>query len=193
MGAEAEKAKESKNKKEIVDFAKKAYPYVYAYLQIFNSCCRVKEEMGIHKFIKDENSRSRFDKFLRGGGDIEKIRTNKVEEEYLSGADLELFKEAEADAHKEVHEETKAEIVGRRKKEFEAFIKEGGEKLKKVEDKIALLQKFGDQSPEWRTEIVEKINQMEERWASYGNEPAEQDAAELLEYYGSVENIGEAE
>ena len=193
LETEAKKAEQSKDEKEIVDFAKKAYPYVYAYLQIFNSCCRPKEEIGIHKFIKDESSRSRFDKFLKDGGDIEKIRSDKVKEEYLSAADLELFKKAEADVHKEVHKETKAEIIGKRKAEFEQYIIEGREKFDKVESKIAVLKKLANESPDWRGEILEKIDRLKERWASYSNEPTELDVTELIEYYGSVANIGESE
>lgn len=49
----------------MIEFAKMAYPQIYAYMKIFNTCCRIKEEIGIHKFIKDENIRARFDKFLR--------------------------------------------------------------------------------------------------------------------------------
>ena len=62
-----------------------------------------------------------------------------------------------------------------------------------MEEKIAILRRLGDRSPEWRTEIIGKISELEERWASYNNEPTEQDVAELLEYYDSVANLGEEE
>ncbi|MFA5133524.1 MAG: hypothetical protein WC459_01845 [Patescibacteria group bacterium] len=170
----------------IVLFSKTAYPSIYAYQKIFNTCCRVKEEIGIHKFIKDENCRLRFDKFLREGGDIEKIRTGKIDDEYLSAGDMAAFKEAEAEVHKIVHKETREEIGGSRKDEFENFKKEGEERLRKIEEKIGLLRKMADEFPEWRTEILDKINELEERWVDPGSEPQEIDLTELLEYYGSV-------
>jgi len=178
---------EEKNK--IVGFVKMAYPYIYAYGKIFNTCCRAKEEIGIHKFIKDEAVRERFDKFVREGGDIEKIRQGKIDEEYLSAGDMAVFKESEAEVHKTVHKETREEIVGSRKVEFENFKKEGEERLRKIEEKIGLLKKMASESPEWGSEILDKVSELEERWASLGNEPQEIDVAELLEYYGSV--IGE--
>jgi len=193
LGTEREAIKNSQDKEQIINFAKKAYPYVHGYLRIFNSCCRLKEEMGIHKFIKDEGIRARFDKFVHEGGDIEKIRQGKVEEDYLSVDDLAALKEAEREVHEDVHKETKAEIRGKRKAEFESYVKDGAEKLNKVEEKIAILRRLGDRSPEWRTEIIGKISELEERWASYNNEPTEQDVAELLEYYDSVANLGEEE
>ena len=41
-------------KKQVIAFTKRVYPYNYAYLNVFNECCRVKEEVGIHNFLKDE-------------------------------------------------------------------------------------------------------------------------------------------
>lgn len=173
---------------EMVNFAKTAYAPVYAYMKIFDSCCRVKEEMGIHKFIKDEGARARFDKFLREGGDIEKIRAGKVEEDYLSPGDMAVFREAEAEVHKQVHRETREHIAGARKAEFDGCKKEGEEKMRATEEKIGLLRKMADESPEWREEILDKVGELEERWANPGNEPQTIDAEELLEYYGSIIN-----
>lgn len=177
------------DEKKIIEFAKAAYPRIYAYMKIFDGCCRVKEEIGIHKFIKDENICSRFDKFLREGGDIEKIRQGKVDEEYLSSADLEVFREAEREMHKVVAEETRTEIKGAKKAEFDNYIKEGEEKLQKVEEKMAVLRHMAAESPEWGNEILDKISELEERWINFGNEPQVIDVDELLEYYSSVINV----
>jgi len=173
----------------MIDFAKKAYPRIYAYMRIFNTCCRVKEEIGIHKFIKDENIRARFDKFLHEGGDIEKIRQNKVEEEYLSADDMAAFKDAEREVHKEVHKETREEIHKSRKAEFEEFVKEGEVKVRRIDEKIRLLRELAAKLPDWQGEISAKTNEMEERWVNFGNEPQEQDLIELLEYYNSVGEV----
>lgn len=178
-----------KDRAEMLGFAKMAYPQIYAYMKIFNGCCRKKEELGIHNDIKDEGVRARFDKFVRGGGDIEKLKQGKVEEEFLSREDLELFKKAESEMHKEVAKETREEIKGSKKAEFLEFVKEGEEKLRKVEEKIKLLREMAAKSPEFGNEILEKVDELEERWANSGNEPQEQDVVELLEYYNSVMEV----
>lgn len=189
-----EEKKEAANIKDgaaMVDFAKKAHPQIFAYMKIFNTCCRVKEEIGIHKFIADEHIRARFDKFLREGGDIEKIRRGKVDEEYLTEGDLTAFREAEAEVHREVHKETREEIHKSRKTEFEEFMREGEKEVRGVEEKIVVLREMAGKSADFGGEILEKIGELEERWANFGNEPQEQDLAELLEYYNSVIGIEE--
>lgn len=177
------------DKNQIIVLCKKAYPQIFAYLKIFNSCCRKKEELGIHKSIKDESVRARFDKFIGDGGDIEKLKQGKVDEEYLSGEDLEIFKKAERKMHEEVAEETRAEISGSRKAEFDDYAKTGEEAVKKIDKKIAALRRLAQDSPEWSAEIFGKIAELEDRWANFGNEPQETDVNELLDYFGSVVNI----
>ncbi len=176
----------------MIEFAKMAYPQIYAYRKIFNTCCRIKEEIDIHKFIKDEGVRARFDKFLREGGDIEKIRQNKVHEDFLSVSDMAALKEAEREVHKDVHKETREEIYKSRKTEFEEFVKEGEARVRRTDAQIVLLRELSAKLPDWQKEILEKIGEMEVRWINPGNEPAEQDLAELLEYYNSVGEVGEA-
>lgn len=183
---EKKEAAEIQDRAEMINFAKKAYPQIYAYMKIFNSCCRRKEELGIHNLIKDDGLRARFDKFLREGGDIEKLKQGKVEEEFLSPDDLELFKKAEGKMHKDVAKETLEEIKDSRKAEFDEFAKEGEEKLRKTEEKVGFLREMAAKSPNFGNEILEKIDELEERWANLGNEPQEQDVVELLEYYNSV-------
>ncbi len=173
----------------MIEFAKMAYPQIYAYMKIFNTCCRIKEEIGIHKFIKDEGVRARFDKFLHEGGDIEKIRQNKVEEEYLSASDMAAFKEAEREVHAQVHVETREEINKSRKAEFDEFVKEGEARVRLVQEKIGLLRQLSSKLPDWQAEILSKADEMDERWANFGNEPTEADLAELLEYYNSVAEV----
>ncbi len=173
----------------MIEFAKMAYPQIYAYMKIFNTCCRIKEEIGIHKFIKDTDVRARFDKFLHEGGDIEKIRQNKVLEEYLSASDMALFKEAEHEVHRIVHQETWEEIHKSRKMEFDEFVKEGEEKVRRIDAQIGSLRELSAKLPNWQVEIMGKVDEMEERWVNFGNEPAEQDLAELLEYYNSVAEV----
>lgn len=189
LEAEKEEAAKIKDRAAMLTFAKMAYPQIYAYMKVFNGCCRPKEERGIHNDIKDEAVRARFDKFLREGGDIEKLKQGKVEEDYLSAGDLAAFREAEAEMHKVVAKETREEIKGSKKAEFWEYVKEGEKKLRKVEEKIGLLREMAGKSPEFGNEILEKIDELEERWANSGNEPQEQDVAELLEYYNSVMEV----
>lgn len=175
--------------KQAVDFARRAYPHIFAYFKVFNSCCRKKEEAGIHKLIKEDYIREHFDKFITEGGDIEKIRQGRVEEEYLTSEDVEVFKKAEAKMHEEVAEETCAEIVGARKAEFDEYVKTGEDIVKKVEEKITALRNMASDAPEWSVEIFGKIAELDGRWLNIGNEPSEQDVNELLDYFGSVVNI----
>jgi len=174
-------------KKQVIEFAKKAYPYNYAYLHVFNECCRVKEEVEIHNFLKDEGLKKRFDKFLKDGGDIEKIRQGRVDEEYLSEDDIEKFRNAEADVHKEVHRDVVKRIDGIDKEKFDEYVEEGKKKVVTINEKTSLLHQTATEAPEWSGQIFEKIKEMEERWVNYENEPQTEDLDELLEYYNSVQ------
>lgn len=176
-------------KKEIVDFGKKAYPLIFGYFKIFNSCCRKREEAGIHNYIKDEFVRARFDKFLREGGDIEKIRQGKVDEEYLISDDIEEFKKAEKIMHAEVAKETVSEISGGRKGEYEEYVADGSAILEKIEEKLAALRKMAGELPDQSAEIFVKIAELSQRWVNFANEPSVADVDELLEFYGAVESI----
>lgn len=173
-------------KKQIIEFGKNAFPYVYAYSKIFDDCCRIKEEAGIHNYIKDESVRKRFDKFLQDGGEVEQIRQGKVHEEYLSEEDVRAFQDAEREVHREVHREVAERIAGQDREKFHEYAEEGKEKIRKVEDKLANLRQMTAELPEYASEINQKIMEMEERWVNYGNEPKEQDLDELLDYYGAV-------
>ncbi|MBU1180238.1 hypothetical protein KJ885_04805 [Patescibacteria group bacterium] len=174
-------------RKRIVEFGKKAFPYIYAYGKVFNECCRLREEIGIHNSIKDEGARKRFDKFLKDGGDVEKIKYGKVDEEYLSGDDIEKFKKAEAEVHKTVHCEVRDRIEKVDKEKFNEYVEEGKKKVEEIEEKIGNLRRMAGELPEYASEINQKIKEMEERWVNYSNEPQAEDLNELLEYYNSIQ------
>lgn len=175
------------DRKKVIEFAKSAYPYVFGYKKVFDDCCRLKEEVGIHNFIKDEGVRARFDKFIREGGDTEDIRQGKIQEEYLSEDDLMEFEKAERNVHEEVHEEVQKRIEGQDKEKFEEFVKQGKEKVEEINEKIRALREMGGEMPEYSEEIDEKIIELEDRWVSYDNEPQSEDLNELLEYYNSLQ------
>ncbi|PIR66539.1 MAG: hypothetical protein COU51_03300 [Parcubacteria group bacterium CG10_big_fil_rev_8_21_14_0_10_36_14] len=172
--------------RQIVEFGKKSFPYVYAYSKVFDDCCRIKEEAGIHNFIEDESVRKRFDKFLRDGGEVEQIKQGKVHEEYLSREDVLAFQNAEREVHKEVHREVAERIAGQDKEKFGEYVEEGKKKVLLIEEKIANLRQMAGELPEHSSEINQKIMELEERWVNYSNEPQIQDLDELLEFYGAV-------
>lgn len=99
------------------------------------------------------------------------------------------FKEAEREVHAQVHVETREEIRKSRKAEFEEFIKEGEARVRLVQEKIGLLCGLSAKLPDWQAEILAKADEMEERWANFGNEPQDQDLVDLLEYYNSVAEV----
>lgn len=175
-----------KEKKQIISFGKEAFPYVYAYIKVFDDCCRIKEEAGIHNYIKDEGIRKSFDKFIRDGGEVEQIRQNKIEEEYLSESDVEVFMNAEREVHKEVHREVRERIEGIDREKFNEYVNEGKDKVERVDSGIDGLRQLAGRAPDYSEEIFEKINKLEERWANYKNEPQQEEIIELLEYYNSI-------
>jgi len=177
----------NEEKKQVIKFAKKAYPYNFAYLEVFNECCRVKEEIGIHNFLKDEGAKSRFDKFLKNGGDIEKIRQGKVDEDYLGEDDIEKFKKAEADVHKGVHQDVTKRVEGVDREKFNEYLEEGKKRVEGVNAGVVNLRQMASELSEWNTEILIKVEEMEERWVNHGNEPTSEDLSELLEFYNSIQ------
>lgn len=173
-------------KKEIIEFGKRAFPYVYAYTKVFDDCCRIKEEAGIHNYIKDANVRKSFDKYIREGGEVEQIRQGKVDEDYLSEDDIKMFMDAEREVHKEVHREVQERIEGQDKEKFGQYVEEGKTKVDRVDAGISNLRQIAGEAPEYSEEIFEKIEEINARWVNYKNEPQEEDLNELLSYYSSV-------
>jgi len=173
-------------KKRAIIIGREAYPYFYAYFKIYNDCCRVKEEIGIHNFLKDKTQCSRFNKFLQDGGDIEKIRQGNVDEIYLTAEDIKAFAKAEAQVHNEAHQEVNSIIVKEEKSRFEDFVKEGEEKRNFIDKKISALRDFATENGEWGNEIFTKIDELEKRWVNFTNEPTAEDLDEVLDYYNSV-------
>jgi len=173
-------------KKRAIMIGKEAYPHLYAYFKVYNDCCRVKEEIGIHKSLKDQNQRARFEKFLDDGGDVEKIRQGKVDEIYLSKDDIEAFRQAEAQVHGNAHKEVEDRIRTNEKSRFETFVKEGEEKRNFIDKKISALRDFAVENGEWSSEIYNKIDELEARWVNFANEPTAEDLDEVLDYFNSV-------
>lgn len=166
-------------------FGREIWPYQEALEELYKRHGKQKEEAMVQEQLSAE-LRTKYEKFLAGGGDLHDFRHGADIESHFTSEEKFEIGQAEVDAHHTVLQEIASACNIEHKPECEEVINEHKEKLKRIEKKLAALREMATSSEKWKPEIEEKIRAFENSFGYLSKTFHEEDIDGTIDYYQGV-------
>lgn len=169
----------------IIEFGAELWPYNESH-EAFHKIHGVQVERRLMAEKLSPAARIEFDKFVKGGGDIESVRHGEKFEHFFSPEIRAELIEAELAAHDEVHAQMEKLLSGDKRRDFDALLASYREKLDAIMKKIGELEALGRQPTAWQAEIVDKVKTFREGFAYVERPPSLDDVQREIQYYVDI-------